>query len=135
MKARDIVTKDILSYLISQIDAKAKDTQLDVSDEDIFQLIKKEIKMRRESMDMYIQAGKQSEWDDEASKIAVLEVYLPPMMSQDEMRSLVERLVAELDIQDVAKERWKLIGAIMQDYRPVVDGSMMNEVINSMIGS
>jgi hypothetical protein len=52
MKAREISKKEILSYVVAQINAREKDMQDDLSDDDIIQLMKKEIKMRKETIAM-----------------------------------------------------------------------------------
>jgi uncharacterized protein YqeY len=63
----------------------------------------------------------------------VLMTYLPAMMSKEDLATLVEKLTNDLWIEDLNKERGKLIWAIMKDYRAEVDGGLMNEVINEKI--
>ncbi len=134
MKARDVEKKEILSYVIAQISAKAKDTQVDLADEDIMQLIKKEIKTRKEAIEMLTNAGKTEDVVVEQTKIDVLLQYLPEMMSESDLSVLIDWLISELWIEDVNKERGTLIGAIMKDHKAVIDGSLMNQVISSKIG-
>lgn len=133
MKAREVSKKEILSYVIAQINAKEKDLQDDLSDDDIIQLMKKEIKMRKETIVMLESVDKQDDAAEEQSKMDVLMTYLPAMMSKEDLATLVEKLTNDLWIEDLNKERGKLIWAIMKDYRAEVDGGLMNEVINEKI--
>lgn len=133
MKAREISKKEILSYVVAQINAREKDMQDDLSDDDIIQLMKKEIKMRKETIAMLEWVDKKEEAAEETAKMNVLLTYLPAMMSREDLSALIDKITLDLGLQDLNKERWRLIGAIMKDYRAEVDGGMMNEVINEKI--
>jgi uncharacterized protein YqeY len=134
MKARKPVEKDILSYVVAQITAKEKDMQQELEDDAIMQLIKKEIKMRKETMAMLTTAGKPEDLAEEAWKIAILKKYLPDMMSREDLHNQIQKLITELSIQDLSKERGKVISALMQEHKASIDGALMNEVIQEMIG-
>ncbi len=132
-KAKDTVKKDILNYLISQIKNKQIDLWHQPSDEDIIKIIKKEIKSRQESISFLEKSGKVEEAEIEKKKINILKQYLPEMLSEDQLKKIVEEKIKELNISDLRKERWKLIWAIMKQYWPQVDGKLLNQVIQSYI--
>ncbi len=132
-KAKDTVKKDILNYLISQIKNKQIDLWHQPSDEDIIKIIKKEIKSRQESISFLEKSGKVEEAEIERKKIEILKQYLPEMLSEDQLKKIVEEKIKELNISDLRKERWKLIWAIMKQYWPQVDGKLLNQVIQSYI--
>lgn len=132
-KAKDTVKKDILNYLISQIKNKQIDLWHQPSDEDIIKIIKKEIKSRQESISFLEKSGKVEEAEIEKKKIEILKQYLPEMLSEDQLKKIVEEKIKELNISDLRKERWKLIWAIMKQYWPQVDGKLLNQVIQSYI--
>ncbi len=133
MKQRDVRKKEILSYVLAQIKNKQIDTQLSLTDDEVVQLIKKEIKSRKESIDYMHKAGKQEECLEEQAKIAVLEFYLPVMMDEAGLRSLVVSAIDALGIADLSKERGKLIGALMSSHKSVIDWAMLNDIISSLV--
>lgn len=133
MKAKDAIKKDILNFVISQIKYKKIELQKDPEEEDIIQVIKKEIKTRQESLVFIKNAGQHEEAEIETQKIEVLKSYLPEMLSEEKLKEIVNQKIAELWIQDLSKERWKVVWAIMKDYKAVIDGWMLNSIINSMI--
>ncbi len=132
-KEKDDVKKGILNYIIAQIKNKKIELKTDVSDDEVIALIRKEIKSRNESIDYLEKAGKSDDVAAEKSNIAVMEEYIPQMMSEEQLRNLVEQKKTELGIQDLKAERGKLVGAIMAEHKAVVDGKMLNDIIVSMI--
>jgi len=136
MKEKNSVKKDILSYVLAQIKNKQIESgrrQEQLSDDDIIQLIKKEIKMRKESMDYLYKAQKHDAMQEEGEKVAFLEAYLPSMVSKEDLISLVRVTITTLAVGDLSKERGRVIAAIMESHRSVVDGQMLNDIISSML--
>lgn len=132
-KEKNEVKKGILNYIVAQLKNKKIELQKDLSDDDVISVIKKEIKARNESLDYLEKAGKADEVATEKSNIAVLEEYVPQMLSEEQTRSLVQETIASLGVQDIKAERGKLVGAIMATHKAVVDGKTLNEIIMSMM--
>lgn len=131
-KTKDILKKDILNYVIAQLKYKQIEIQKDLSDEDVINVIKKEIKSRKESMEFAEKAWKIDEYKLDQAKISIIETYLPIMMSREQLEWLIRSKIVELWISDHIKQRWVLIGAIMKDHKAEVDWSMMNDIINKL---
>lgn len=131
-KAKDIDKKEILNYVIAQMKNKKIDERKELTDDDCIQIIKKEIKTRHESISYLEKANDVESIEQENKKIKILESYLPASMSHEQLHQLVLDKINELWIQDLSKERWKIIGAIMAQYRSVIDGWMLNEIISSL---
>lgn len=129
LKQKNFIKKEILNYIISQINYKKIELQKDVEDEDIIALIKKEIKTRQESLDYLEKVWNVQEWDKEKEKIKIISLYLPQMLSEDELKVIVEEKIKELNISDLKKQRGALIKSIMTEHKSVVDGKMLNDVI------
>lgn len=131
-KARETHRKEILNFVISLIKNKKIELQKDPSDEEIIQILKKEIKAREESI-FYLQKAenKDEEIETEKEYIKILQQYLPAMMNEQELTNLVKKLIEENNF-DIWKNRWQIIQAIMKDHRPVVDWKMLNEIINKL---
>lgn len=132
-KAREKVKKDILAYLIAQIKNKQIDERRTLTDEEVMKLIKKEIKMREETLVFLEQAKKDNEVAVEKENIALLSVYLPEILSESQLRQIVEEKIKDSDIQDLQKQRGLLIWVIMKEYGARVDGGMLHRIITSLI--
>lgn len=129
-KARDDLKKSALSYMIAQIKNKQIEVQRELQDDEIIALIKKEIKSRQETIDFLQKANKLDDVQTEEWVIAILSVYLPAMMPVEQLTELVKKVIADQWITDFGRGRGEIVKAIMADYKSVVDGRMLQEVID-----
>lgn len=130
-KAKDTARKEALNFVISQLKNKKIELQKDLDDGEVVAVVKKEVKARQEAITYLVQAGKTDEQAQEEQVIAVLSEYLPQMMSQMALTELVKQTVEQLGITDMQKGRGDIVKAIMADHKAVVDGKMLQDVINS----
>lgn len=132
-KDKDEIKKPILNYVVAQLKNKKIETQKDLTDDDVISVIKKEMKARNEAIEFLEKAGNSEEVTIEKNNIAVLQQYVPEMLSEDQVRTLVTETIASQNIQDLKAERGKVVGAIMASHKAVVDGKMLNDIIMSMM--
>lgn len=125
--------KGILNYIVAQLKNKKIETQKDLSDDDVISVIKKEMKSRNESIEFLEKAGKSDDITIERNNIAILQEYVPQMLSEEQLRALVQEQITELGVQDLKAERGKVTGAIMASHKAVVDGKMLNDIMMSMM--
>jgi len=129
MKDKNIVTRDILRFVISQIKNKEIDTQKSLTDDEIIKIIKKEVKQIDEVIINL------TDWSDELAieneKKEILGAYLPEVMSKDQLAPLVQSKITELGIDNPKQNRGPIIWALMWEHWSAIDGSMLNEIINS----
>ena len=128
-KNKETIKKMSLNMVLAQVKNKKIDLGRDPEEEEILAIIKKEVKAVKEAKEYLEKAGKDLSEEDE--KLAVLQKYLPQLMSEEETRKVVEEIIAKLEIEDVNKERGKLMGAIMTEYKGKIDGSLVNQLINN----
>jgi len=87
--------------LLSKLKDRKIDNRGDLNDPDSIKVIQTLVKQRRESADVYQNAGREELAIREESELSVLETYLPEMMSEDEVSKLVEAV-----IQETVEENW-----------------------------
>ncbi|MEI7563300.1 MAG: GatB/YqeY domain-containing protein [bacterium] len=106
MRDHDEVRKSVLNFLLAQIKNIVIDTRKDIEDDQVISLIKKEIKHIVETIGFLEKAQKpQSDIDVELQKKAILEVYLPQVLSREASQELISRLITELAITDIRTQR------------------------------
>jgi len=113
----------LLSTVISEIKNKKIELRRDPVDADVIDVIRKSIKRRRESIEMYAKGGRQDLADKEQSEAAALEKYLPAQVSDDELRAAVKQAIAGGATQ---------IGAVMGKVLPQFKGRAEGGVINAI---
>ncbi len=133
MKAKDKDTKDTLSLLLSALKNKAIDKRADLTEEEEIQVILKEIKQTKESLEMT--PSERTELIEECKKrLAVLETFAPKMMDADEIKAIVESVLSELGIDaPTAKDKGKIMKELMPKVKGKADGKLVSEIVGSYI--
>jgi uncharacterized protein len=133
MKDKDIHKKTILNYVIAQVKNKKIEIQKDLEDVDVVKILKKEIKALWEAIWFLEKTDKKDELAEEKAKKVLLEFYLPQTKSKEETKNIIQELMSELDITELAKQRGQIMWAIKSKHGEEIDGAIANEVINEML--
>ena len=133
MKAKDKETKDALSLLLAALKNKAIDKRAELTEEEEVQVILKEIKQTKETLEMT--PADRTELIAEAKKrIEVLETFAPKMMDIDEIKVVISGVLADLGIDTpTAKDKGRIMKDLMPKVKGKADGKLVNEVLGSMM--
>jgi uncharacterized protein YqeY len=99
-----------------------------IAEADLLGLVDKQIKQRRESIDLYRKGNRPELAAKEEAEIAALEVYLPKQLSRDEIKFEVQAIVAELG----TKEFPKVMRESASRLKGRADGKLVNEVVREL---
>ena len=105
----------------------------ELEDGDIIKIIQKLVKQRKESMDMYSQAGRHELADNENQEMLVLMDYLPKTLTESEVEEIVAKTIADLDATSM-KDMGKVMGFISKTYAGQVDGSVVSRIVKAKLG-
>lgn len=135
MKAREEIRLRVLRGLIAaftnELVAQRKKPSDKLGDDDAVNVIKRAVKQRQDSIEQFEAGGRNDLAEDEKEELAVLSVYLPEMMSKEEIQKVAEAKKQELGIDDKSKIGL-LIGAVMSELKGVADGKLVKEIVESM---
>lgn len=133
MKAGDKETKETLSMLLAALKNKAIDKRADLTEEEEVQVILKEIKQTKETLEMT--PAERTEIIEECTKrLAVLESYAPKMMDEAEIKHVINATLAELGIDTpTAKDKGKIMKVLMPKVKGKADGKLVNVVLMSFL--
>ena len=105
----------------------------ETDDNDIKQLLKKMIKQRAESIEIYKKNNRKDLLDVEQSEVDVLSSYLPKQLSEEETKSICQEVVGKLNAQSI-KDMGKVMGELKKNYSDSLDfskaGSILKEILN-----
>ena len=133
MKAKDKETKDTLSMLLAALKNKAIDKRADLTEEEEVQVVLKEIKQTKESLEM-TPADRTELIEEFKSRIAVLEQFAPKMMDADEIKAIIAGVLADLGIDaPTAKDKGKIMKELMPKVKGKADGKLVNEIVGSFM--
>lgn len=131
MKAKDKDTKDTLSLLLAALKNKAIDKRADLTEEEKVQVILKEIKQTKESLEM-TPSDRTDMIEECKRRLAVLETFAPKMMDADEIKAVVESVLSELGITaPTAKDKGRIMKELMPKVKGKADGKLVNEIVGS----
>lgn len=129
MKAGDKESKESLSMLLAALKNKAIDKRSDLTAEEETQVILKEIKQTKETLEMT--PADRTEIIDECNKrLAVLEQYAPKMMDEAEIRAVIDATLSEVGIEaPEAKDKGKIMKVLMPKVKGKADGKLVNDIL------
>ncbi len=135
MKAKDEVklrtVRGLITAFMNEMVASGKTPQDTLNDDEILAVIKRAAKQRKESITQYEAADRPELAVPEKEELAVLETYLPTLMTQDAIRPIAEAKKAELGIGDKTK-MGMLMGAVMKETAGQADGGDVKAVVESL---
>lgn len=133
MKAKDKDTKDALSALLTALKNKAIDKRADLTEEEEVQVILKEIKQTKESLEM-TPADRTDLIEEFQKRIAVLEGFAPKMMDADEIKAIISGVLSDLGIDaPTAKDKGRIMKELMPKVKGKADGKLVNEIVGSFM--
>ena len=135
MKAKDEAklrtVRSLVTAFTNELVATGKTPQDMLEDDAVLAVIKRAAKQRKESITQYEAANRPELAAPEKEELAILEGYLPTMMSPEEIRPIAEAKKAELGIDDKSK-MGMLVGAVMKELAGKADGGDVKVVVESL---
>lgn len=131
MKAGEKETKETLSMLLAALKNKAIDKRADLTEEEEVQVVLKEIKQTKETLEMT--PADRTEIIEECNRrLAVLEQYAPKMMDENEIKEVITSTLAELGIEaPTAKDKGRIMNVLMPKVKGKADGKLVNELLGT----
>lgn len=125
---------------LRQISAKIKDRDIEErtsgkeipDDELVTSVLQKMAKQRRESIEMYESGGRQELADKEKAELAVIEEFLPQMMSEEETKAAIEAIKAETGASSMA-DMGKVMGALKAKHGALLDGKLASGLVKAAL--
>ncbi len=134
MRARDRERLETLRFLKSQIQLVEKNTLKELDDSGVTDVVVKQAKDRRESIEMFGQGGRTDLVEKEEAALAILTEYMPEQMDSEAISSLARSVIAEVGATGPG-DRGKVMGRIMPQVRGKADGSLVNSVVSDLLES
>jgi uncharacterized protein len=124
----------LIQAAIKNRDIEAR-TQANVPDDDalVVEVLQKMVKQRRESVAMYRQGGREELAAAEEGEIAVIERFLPTVMTEDETRAAVEAIKAELGASGM-KDMGRVMAELKARHAAVLDMSKASGLVKAALG-
>ena len=133
MKAKDKDTKETLSALLAALKNKAIDKRADLTEEEEVQVILKEIKQTKETLEM-TPADRTDIIEECEKRIAVLEQYAPKMMDEAAIKEVIAGVLSGLGIDaPTPKDKGRIMKELMPKVKGKADGKLVNDILTGLM--
>ena len=133
MKAKDKDRKDSLSMLLSALKNKAIDKREDLTEAEENEVVLKEIKQTKETLEM-TPADRTDIIEESSKRIAVYEEFAPKMLNEDEIKTVIDGVLKELEIETpTGKDKGRIMKVLMPKVKGIADGKLVNQVLAGMM--
>lgn len=132
-KAQDRVKLEVVRYIWSEIKRVEIDAKHELNDEEVIDLLRKEIKKRVEAVALMKQSGREDVINHEEAQLMIINTYVPTLMSKEEIIKVVEEVTASFAEASAAKDFGKVMGVVMSKIKGKADGKMVQEVVKAKL--
>ena len=122
-KAQDKARTLLLGTILADVKNRKIELMRDLTDDDVREVLRRGIKRRRESIEMYEKGGREDLAERERAEVTSLESYLPANVSDDELRAAVQSAIAS-----GAKNIGAVMGKVMPQFKGRADGATLNRI-------
>ncbi len=136
LKAGDAVSALTLRYLLAEVHnaeiAKGKDAVL--TEEELVQVLQKQAKQRRESIEAYQKGDREDLVVKEQRELEVIQSYLPEQMGEEEIRKIVEEAVSAIGASGI-QDMGKAMSEVMAKVKGKADGSVVSRLVKEKLSA
>ncbi|MHC1748910.1 MAG: GatB/YqeY domain-containing protein [Cellulosilyticaceae bacterium] len=129
MRNKEVIKRDALRAVVSDIKLSSKELKRDLAEDEELSMLNKHVKQVKESLEAYTAGNREDLAEPEREKLAILSAFLPKQMSEEEVRTLIEKVIAEENLDTSNK------GILMKNLMPLFKGKADGKMVNTVIAS
>jgi uncharacterized protein YqeY len=132
MKSKDSLKVDTLRLLISEIKNKEIDLREELGDEAITALLTTQIKRRKEAAGMFEQGGRADLKEKEEKEMAILQVYLPEQVGEEELKKRIQAVIADVGAQG-PQDMGKVMKVVVPEFKGKAEGDQIRKIVSELL--
>ena len=132
MKEKNVVRKNVVQMIRAAILQKEKDNQIELSDEEIMQIIAKEAKTRKDALPDYEKSGREDLIKEVKEEIAIIEEYLPKQLTKEEILPIIQEIINKTGASSI-KDMGKVMGEAKKQSGVSADGKTISECVKELL--
>ena len=132
MKSGDKHKTGTLRVALSTLKDKKIEKREDLTDVEALKIIQNLVKQRKEAADIYKENGRNDLMENENAELEILNAYLPQMMSEDDLRVLVKKVVEETGASGLS-DIGKVMPEVMKQSAGKADGKMAQSIVRELL--
>ena len=132
MKKRDRETLNVVRMRKAAVQNEQIELGHDLSSDEEIAVMAREYKQRKESLEEFEKAGREDLISQAKKELAIVESYMPKQLSKDEVTSIVEGVINELNASSM-KDFGKVMKSVMPKVQGQADGKLVNQVVKEQL--
>lgn len=132
MKSGDKHKTGTLRVALSTLKDKKIEKREDLTDVEAIKIIQNLVKQRKEAADIYKENGRNDLMENENAELEILNAYLPQMMSEDDLRILVKKVVEDTEASSLS-DIGKVMPEVMKQSAGKADGKMAQSIVRDLL--
>lgn len=136
LRSRDEVRlrtiRSLVTAMTNEVVAKKRKPDEFLTDEEAIVVVKRAANQRKDSIDQFEKASRNDLVEPEKAELAIIESYLPQMMSREEIEVIAKAKMAELGVSSKA-DAGKFTGALMKELKGKADGGDVKAVVDNLL--
>ena len=132
MREQDELRRSVLRLIRSEVHNEEIALQKPLDDDAIVGVLSRQVRQRRESIYEFRKGQREDLVQREENELAVLQEYLPPQLTSEELTALVQGIIRETGAQGPG-DKGKVMGRLMPQVKGKAEGSAVNEVVSKML--
>lgn len=148
---KDKIQEDIKQAMLSQDEKKLSTVRMlksalqyfeiqkggagyQATDEDVIDVVGREIKKRKESIEMFEKGNRQELADKEKQELEILQTYLPEQLSEDEIKRLIDDAISKVGATEI-KDMGKVMGILSPQIKGKADGGLVSSIVREKLSN
>ena len=132
LKSGDRLKTSVLRLLSSLIKNREIEKRGELDDQEIIQAVIASCKLRKEAIEQYVKGGRDDLAAKEAAELKLLELYLPPPLSQEELRQKVDEAILAASAESL-KDMGRVMALLMPEISGRVDGKIASQMVRDAL--
>ena len=133
MKAGEKESTNTLRITLAKLKDKQIEKRDNLTEEEVIKIIQTLVKQRKESIELYVQGGRNELADIEKNEIALLKKYLPQMISENDIKNIVETVINEVGATSMS-DMGKIMPEVMKRGKGLIDGRIAQKFVQESLG-
>lgn len=131
MRSKNVIKKNTITMVRAAIQQREIDERIDLSEEDIIDIIAKQLKEKKMAIDEFKKGQRQDLIDLTEKEMEFLLEYLPEQLSEEEIEEIIIATIKEINAQSM-KDIGLIMKAVMPKVKGRTDGNMVNKIIKKV---
>lgn len=132
MRSQDKFRLSVIRMVRSSIKNIEIDQRRSLDDQEVLDVLNREIKQRKDSLQEFEKAGRDDLVEQLKQELAILADYMPQQLSEDEVKEIVQQTIQEVGASSKA-DMGKVMGALMPKVKGRADGKLVNQIVQQSL--